>query len=279
LTFFLPGGIEEFNFWNAVQIIETLGMKRLSLDGSKAVQTISRILSLFSPLKDEIGIREASQILHLPPANIHRLFHSMDEAGLLEKTKERRYRIGERMFEIGALYSHNFPLRKIVRPHAEELARKFKTTVNFAIPSRRNPHLAITIDRIPNWQSHFSVQRLALNVPLHCTGVGKAIFAFYDPKKQEKLLKSIQLTPFTKRTITSPKILLAQLRKIRREGIAYDRGELYENIFCLGAPLLQNGEVVGSLSLTDTVDRINEKNYRKFAQALKEKAEFISRQL
>ncbi len=251
----------------------------MSPNGSKTVQTISRLLSLFSPVKDEIGIREASQILHSPPANIHRLLYSMEEAGLLEKTEERRYRIGERLFEIGALYSHNFPLRKIVRPHAEELARKLKTTINFAIPSRRNPHLAITIDRIPNWQSHFSVQRLALNVPLHCTGVGKAIFAFYDPQKQEKLFKNIQLTPFTKRTITSTKILRAELRKIRQEGIAYDRGELYENIFCVAAPLLQNGQVVGSLSLTDTVERINEKNYRKFAEALKEKAEFISRQL
>jgi DNA-binding IclR family transcriptional regulator len=47
----------------------------------------------------------------------------------------------------------------------------------------------------------------------------------------------------------------------------------------VAAPLLQNGQVVGSLSLTDTVERINEKNYRKFAEALKEKAEFISRQL
>ena len=90
---------------------------------------------------------------------------------------------------------------------------------------------------------------------------------------------SIQVTPFTWRTIPSPKILRPKLRKIRQAGIAYDRGELYENIFCLGAPLLLNGQVMGSISLTDTVDRINEKNFYKFARALKKKAEFISQQL
>ena len=203
----------------------------------------------------------------------------MEEAGLLEKTEDRRYRIGERLFEIGALYSHTLPLRKIVSPHAEELAERFKTTVNFAIPSKRNPHLAITIDRFPNWQSHLAVQRLALNVPLHCTGVGKAIFAFYEPAKQEEILKRAPLTSYTPRTITSLRAVRAELRKIRQEGIAYDRGELYAKIFCLAAPLLQNGKVVGSISFTDTVERINERNYRKFAKALKEKAEFISRQL
>lgn len=250
-------------------------MIQQSVKGSKTVRTISRLLSLFSTERDAVGIREASQILRLPPANIHRLFIAMEEVGFLERTAERRYRIGEKLFGIGALYPHHSPLRRIVRPHAEELARRFKTNLHLAIPSKRNPHLAISIDRIPNWQSYFSVQRLTLNVPLHCTGVGKAIFAFYDRKKQEKILKRIQLTRYTKRTITSPKILQAELKKIRQEGVALDRCKLYENIFCVAAPLMKNGEVVGSISLTDSVDRINKKNYKKFANGLKEKAEFI----
>ena len=254
-------------------------MKKKTSQGSKTVSTLSRLLALFSPERDALGIREASQLLKIPPANIHRLLSSMEEVGFLEKTPDRRYRIGERLFEVGALYSHGIPLRSIVRPHAEELAIKFKTTVNFSIPSKRNPHLAITIDRIPNWQSHFSVQRLALNVPIHCTGVGKAIFAFYKQEKQEEIFKAIQLERYTTRTITSAKILRAELKKIRKEGIAFDRGELYENIFCMACPLLQKGEVVGSISLTDTIDRITQNNCKKMAKALKEKAEFISRQL
>ena len=251
----------------------------MSAQRSKTVQTLSRLFSLFSPQKAEMGVRETSQLLQLPAANVHRLLQSLEETGLLEKTEDRRYRIGERLFEIGALYSHTLPLRKIVIPHAEELAEKFKTTVNFAIPSKRNPHLAITIDRFPDWHSHLAVQRMALNVPLHCTGVGKAIFAFYDPAKQEEILKRAPLTPYTPSTLTSLRALRSELRKIRQEGIAYDRGELYPNVFCLAAPLLQNGKVVGSISFTDTVERINERNCQKFARALKEKAEFISRQL
>jgi len=203
----------------------------------------------------------------------------MEEVGFLEKTPDRRYRIGEKLFEIGALFPHNYSLRKIVRPHAEELARRFGASVLLAIPSQRNPHLAITIDHLQNWQSHFSVQRLSLNVPIHCSGVGKAILAFSAPTKQEVVLKDISLTRYTGRTIVSPKALRAELRKIRKEGYAVDRSEFYENLFGVAVPLLQEGKVVGAIGLTDSVKRMNGKNYRKFARALAEKAAFISRQL
>jgi IclR family KDG regulon transcriptional repressor len=251
----------------------------LRLQGSKTVRTLSRLLSLFSAEREAIGIREASQILHLPPANIHRLFFSMEEVGFLEKTADRKYRIGERLFEIGALFPHNSSLRKIVRPHAEELAQRFGASVFLAIPSQRTPHLAITIDNLQNWQSHFSVHRLSLNIPIHCSGVGKAILAFSDPPQKKEMLKGIPLTRYTRRTIVSPQALRAELKKIRKEGFAVDRCEFYENLFGVAAPLLQDGRVVGAIGLTDSVRRLNPKNYRKFAKVLKEKAAFISRQL
>jgi IclR family transcriptional regulator, KDG regulon repressor len=254
-------------------------MKKTPLRGSKTVRTISRLLSLFSGEREAIGIREASQLLRLPPANIHRLFSSMEEVGFLAKTPDRRYRIGERLFEIGALFPHNYSLRKIVRPHAEDLAQKFGVSVLLAIPSQRTPHLVITIDHLQNWQSHFSVQRLSLNVPIHCSGVGKAIFAFSDPKKQEEIFKGIPFSRYTRRTIYSPKILRAELKMIKKQGIAVDRCEFYEDLFGVAAPLMQNGKVVGAIGLTDSVERMNEKNVKKYAKVLVEKAAFISRQL
>ena len=247
--------------------------------GSKTAWTLARLLSLFSPEKDEIGIREASQLLHVPPANLHRLFLSMEEAGLVEKTPERKYRIGERLFEIGTLFPHNHPLRRIVRPHAEELAQKFGTSVLLAIPSHRNPQWAVTIDHLQNWQSHFAVQRLSLNVPLHCSSVGKVILAFSDEKMKREAFKKTHLHRYTSRTIVSPKILQAEIKKIKKEGFAVDRCEFYENVFGVAVPLLQNGKIVGALGLTDSSRRMNGKNIKEFASALTEKAAFISRQL
>ena len=73
--------------------------------------------------------------------------------------------------------------------------------------------------------------------------------------------------------------LISELKKIRTEGFAVDRCELYENLFGVAVPLLQDGEVVGAIGLTDSVKRMNEKNFKRIAKVLTEKAAFISRQL
>jgi DNA-binding IclR family transcriptional regulator len=268
-------------FRNTVSIIGTAVMKKKIRNGSKTVRTMARLLSLFSAEREAVGIREAGQILRIPPANIHRVLSSMEEVGFLERTADRRYRIGERLFEMGALFPHNHTLRKVVRPHAEELAEKLGTSVLLAIPSHRNPHWAITIDHLQNWQSHFSVQRLSLNVPLHCSSVGKVILAFADEKMQKEAFQKahLHLHRYTSRTIVSAKVLHAELKRIKKQGFAIDRCEFYENVFGVAAPLLQNGKIVGALGLTDSAKRMNEKNFKKFAKVLTEKAVFISRQL
>jgi len=246
---------------------------------SKAVLTISQILSLFSLERDEIGVREVSHALHILPSTVHRLLSSMATMGFLEKTESRRYRLGERLFEVGALYPLHFPLRKIVRPHAEELAKFFSANAHMAIPSHIHLDKVITIDRIQNLQCHPFVQRIALNVPIHCSGVGKAIFAFLEKEKREKILRSVKFERFTKHTMTDPTELRGELKRVQKNGYAVDRGEEYENVWCVAAPLFQGGRLVGSLSVSDSKERITENNIPHIAKILKEKTTFISRQL
>ena len=67
---------------------------------SKTVFNIAQILSLFSLEKDEIGVREASQILNLSAAKVHRLLSSLESCGFLEKNAHRKYRLGEKIFAV-----------------------------------------------------------------------------------------------------------------------------------------------------------------------------------
>ncbi len=247
--------------------------------GSKTVYSVSQALSLFGIEKDEIGIREASQKLGMLPGSLHRLFTAMETVGFLEKTPNRKYRLGERLFELGALFPLHSPLRKIVRPHAEDLARHFHLNVRVAIPSHLHPHYVITIDRIENLESHPIVQRISLNVPIYCSGIGKAILAFSDPETQKLILKDIKLVRYTKSTITSLKELKAEIVKIRQNGYAIDRAEEYENVYCVAAPFFQNSKLVGSISLSESPQHMSKRNIPELAKALMERATFISRQL
>jgi IclR family transcriptional regulator, KDG regulon repressor len=246
---------------------------------SKTVRTISQILSFFSLEKEEIGVREVSQSLNVLPSSVHRLLSSLAVAGFLQKTEDRRYRLGERLFEVGALYPLHFPLRKIVRPHAEELARCFSSNGHVAIPSHIHLDKVISIDRIQNLQCHPLVQRLAFNVPIHCSGVGKAIFAFLEKEERGRILRSVKFEKYTPETLTRPADLRAELKRVAHDGYAVDRGEEWVDVWCVAAPIFQGGRVVGSLSVSDSRERILKSDIALISRLLKERAAFISRQL
>lgn len=240
---------------------------------------ISQIFCLFSTEKEEIGVRETSKILRRYPSRIQRLLSSLEAEGFLERSLNHKYRLGEVIMELGALVPMHSPLRKIVRPHAEELASKYKTNVHLGIPSRKDPITAIIIDRVINFQSSALIQRISFNVPLHCSAIGKTILAFMPLEKQKVTFRQIELTKFTKNTITDPKLLRKEIKTIIKNGFAVDREEMHENVYCVATPLFQNGKLVGSMSMTDTEERINEGNLDELSRVLKEKSNFISKQL
>ena len=240
---------------------------------------IRKVVSLFSLEKEEIGIREVSTLLGMYPSRVHRLLSALETCGFLEKSENRKYRLGEAFLELGALYPIHFPLRKIVRPHAEELALKFKTNVQVAIFSRREVPSAIIVDRVVNFQSPSLIQRISYNIPLHCSAIGKCLLAFMPPENRRVTLQKITLTKYTPNTITDIRLLKKELESIIESGVAFDRGEMHANIYCVSTPLFKNEKLAGAMSLTDTYEVINEGNFGIIANALKEKTEFISRQL
>ncbi len=45
----------------------------------------------------------------------------------------------------------------------------------------------------------------------------------------------------TAKTITEPVALSAELKRVREAGVAYDRGEAYEELVCVAAPIRSSG--------------------------------------
>jgi IclR family KDG regulon transcriptional repressor len=246
---------------------------------SNTVRIISQIFSIFSVVKEEIGIREVSNILGIYPSRVHWVMKSLEVYGFLEKGPNKKYRLGEKLLELGTLYPIHFPLRKIVRPHGEELAMKFRSNVSLGILSKKDPPSVIIIDRIFNYQSAPFIHRLSFNIPLHCTGIGKCILAFMPPEMRKETLKKISFTKYTDQTITDFKSLDKEIHSIIKDGFAVDRMEMQEDLYSVAVPLFSNQNLVGSMCVMDTPDRITPKKVPQIAKALIDKAKFISRQL
>ena len=76
--------------------------------------------------------------------------------------------------------------------------------------------------------------KLGSRVPLHASGVGKAIFASLPDEQIDAILKVIGLPRITENTIVVPETMWAALRVIRQRGYSFDDEEHARATRCVG---------------------------------------------
>jgi len=86
--------------------------------------------------------------------------------------------------------------------------------------------------------------------------------------------------PLTPKTITSPALLKAQLRRIAEQGYALDDEEVHEGVRGDAAPVRDyNGEVVAAITITGPVSRITRSKLLELAGHVIKAADNISSRL
>ena len=112
--------------------------------------------------------------------------------------------------------------------------------------------------------------------PIYCTGVEKVILAFLPEKEQEAILRELEFSAFTRKTITSREELRSELLKIRKKGYAVNDCEHEEGVYCLAAPILNSGnQCITGISISGAEMYIW-KERERFAPLLMETARTIS---
>ena len=88
-------------------------------------------------------------------------------------------------------------------------------------------------------------------IPLHATGLGKAVLAVHPREQWQELVGGLELDPITPNTITTPEALLADLEEVKRRGWGEDRGETAVGVVCFGAPIIgSSGLALGGISIS-----------------------------
>ncbi len=92
-----------------------------------------------------------------------------------------------------------------------------------------------------------------IDLPLHCTGVAKAIVAFLPLEDQQRIASGIDFVAHTDNTLANTDDYLADLRATVERGYAIDHLEHEPWVNCIAAPVFEaSGQVTGSVSITTT---------------------------
>jgi DNA-binding IclR family transcriptional regulator len=212
------------------------------------------------------------------PSKVSRMIRTLEPEGFFERNSETgKYRLGIGFFELGIAYIANLPLRKIIRPHIEQMAKELNLTASWGI--LRNDRVAV-IDRVQNLNIDLLSHRVGLNLPIHSTSIGKVLLAYLPEEDRARVLQSINLTRYTDATITDRDLIIENLKLVREKGFSIDSGETHEDLLCIGCPVMDgSGKVIAALNLMDEKSRTSLEKLLQRVDYLREKAQFISRQL
>lgn len=217
---------------------------------------VFQVLGVFSAQRPSANLSELSRYSGLPLSTTHRLVTELVAHGALERTGDR-YRIGLRLWELGALSPGSFDLRERALPFLEDLWEVTHQHVQLAI---RDGLDAVYVERISAKDAVNILTRAGSRMPLHATGVGLALLAYAPLDVQEQALHS-PLRTFTPRTISTPRQLREALARVRRDGYAISDRQIEMIHYSAAAPIRgSSGEVVAAVSVvmpketrTDTV--------------------------
>ena len=255
-------------------------MNRTSTDPLryKLVKDLASIVSVFEKYAGhEVGVADISKSINMLPSKTSRLLRSLESEGFFVKNPDSgKYRIGPKFLGLGLLYLSSHPLRKIILPHLEYMAKELGLSTGWGI---FQDDKVIVVDRFHSLKKSLT-SRVGLNVPLHSSSYGKLFLAFLPTQEQERLLGSIDFIKFTTLTISGVKQLREQIEMIKEKGYAVDEGEMAIDMVGIAAPIFSSdGEVVAALSASAAKDNLKNIVLRRAVEHLTERAFFISRQI
>ncbi|WP_166355804.1 IclR family transcriptional regulator [Phytoactinopolyspora limicola] len=224
-------------------------------DGPKVLEKALRVLDLFTRRDPEWPVSGIARELDLPFATAHRIVRTLESFGLLARTRDRRYRLGEGAISLGQRATASFDAIARLVPVLEWLWGKTDETTTITIFHRR-PLGALCVRRI---EGNYPL-RLSLDVgtvsPLHAGASAKALLAHLGEETFTQVTAE-PLTPHAAGTITDPATLHRDLETIRERGWAFDREELCDGAWGMATPALGlDDELVASIGFAAPVIRL-----------------------
>ena len=239
---------------------------------------MARALALLDALSESDGdlrVGELARRIGVNASTASRLLATLERGELVERTASGSYRLGLKLVTLSDHVLARLDVRELGRPWLEWLVAQKGETATLSVPGGSE---AITVDFVPSASSVVSLARVGRPSVPHATAAGKVMLAFAGSGTQPS--PGAQLESFTDRTITDPRALAEELKRVRDSGIAEAIGEREPDLGALAAPVLgRSDELVAILGVQAPVARLHAEKLRSARSPLRRAAEELSRSL
>jgi IclR family transcriptional regulator, acetate operon repressor len=222
------------------------------------VQALDRALLLLDQLALAPGLTltELSQRAAEAPATVYRALMTLQARGMVElEDTGQLWHIGPGAFRIGSAFLRRTKVVERARAVMDDLMRASGETANLGIES------ADQVLFLAQVETHEAIRAFfppGTKSPMHVSGIGKALLAWYPSAKVAGIVKRQGLPGFTAQSILTLETLVHAVARTRARGFAVDDEERTPGMRCLAAPIFNAyGEPVAGLSLSGPAFRMS----------------------
>lgn len=240
------------------------------------VQSVDRafaLLELMATAGGDATLSELAARSGLPLPTAHRIVRTMVASGYARQLPSRRYALGPRLIGLGDAASRL--LGEWARPQLAELVDDVGETANLAMLDGDE---VVYVAQVPSRHSMRMFTEVGRRVPVHCTGVGKALLAQLPAVQVQALLVRAGMPAQTPHTITDPARLANELDRIRQQGYAVDDGEQELGVRCV-AVALTRAPAPTALSVSGPETRVSWAAVERIVPLLRRAADALAGQL
>jgi DNA-binding IclR family transcriptional regulator len=221
---------------------------------AKALERGLQLLDVLAASAEPCGLADLGRRLDMPKTNVFRLVDALARCGYVRRRDDdSRYEATLKLWELGNTVVARATLPRAAAPLLERLAAQTGESAQLAV---LDGDKSVYVDKRDGSHPVSGVTRIGTRAPAHCCATGKAELAFQPKAGIDRVASGLQR--FTPATIASPKALRAELTAVRAAGVAVNRGEWFEDVWGVAAPLRNHaGHVCASIGVWGPKNRIS----------------------
>ena len=213
---------------------------------------------------EELTAAKAAKALGVSRTAAFRILYTLEAKGYLTRTEEGGYRLGIKLFSLGALAQTRMVLAGLVRPELSRLADETGETAHLA--TMDGPYHIVFVDK--------ALGRLKLKMDTvlgdrrwaHQTATGKMLLSQKRPEQWEQYAAAARFERPTPNSISTPEQLYNELELTRERGWAIDNEESEEGLTCFAVALTDSsGAAIAAISCSGPSTRMERNRERTLA--------------
>ncbi|MFC4543210.1 IclR family transcriptional regulator [Halosolutus amylolyticus] len=228
-----------------------------------SVQATATTVAIIEELRDRdrAGVTELATALDLSKSAVHNHLSTLVSLGYVRRA-DGAYGLTHQFLRLGLGIRERSAVYRAAKSDLRTLAQTTGETVNLVVPEADH---GVYLYRVGDGDHPIPEGG---QVALHASAAGKSILAFRDHEAVDAFVDDHGLPALTERTVTDPATLRSQLRSIRDQRVAFDRGEQTPDWQCVASPIVVDGDPIGAISVSGPADRMQGKRLEEDATGL-----------